>query len=63
MEAGAEREVSCELGIRAVGPAAQQIEVVALGSKLAIEGFLSAKSSRNRAPVLHIRTFELLEGN
>lgn len=63
MEAGAEREVSCELGIRAIGPAAQQIEVVALGSTLAIEGFLAAKSARNRAPVLHIRTFELLEGN
>ncbi|MDO6385727.1 MULTISPECIES: primosomal replication protein N [unclassified Uliginosibacterium] len=63
MEAGAEREVSCELSLRAVGPAAQQIEVVAPGSRLAIEGFLAAKSARNRAPVLHIRTFELLEGN
>lgn len=63
MEAGAEREVSCELSVRAIGPAAQQIEVVAPGSKLAIEGFLAAKSARNRAPVLHIRTFELLEGN
>ncbi|NSL54364.1 primosomal replication protein N [Uliginosibacterium sp. IMCC34675] len=63
MEAGAEREVSCELSVRAVGPAAQQIEVVAPGSRIAIEGFLAAKSARNRAPVLHIRTFELLEGN
>lgn len=63
MEAGAEREVSCELTVRAIGPAAQQIEVVALGSRLVVEGFLAAKSARNRTPVLHIRTFELLEGN
>ncbi|MDQ7988382.1 MAG: primosomal replication protein N [Candidatus Dactylopiibacterium sp.] len=63
MEAGAEREVFCELKVRAIGPAAQQIEVVALGSRLAMEGFLAARSARNRAPVLHIRTFELLEGN
>jgi primosomal replication protein N len=63
MEAGTEREVSCELTIRALGPAAQQIEVVALGTELLIEGFVAAKSAKNRVPVLHIRTFELLEGN
>ena len=63
MEAGTEREVSCELTIRALGPAAQQIEVVALGTDLLIEGFVAAKSAKNRSPVLHIRTFELLEGN
>ncbi|MDP5237917.1 primosomal replication protein N [Uliginosibacterium sp. 31-16] len=63
MEAGTEREVSCELTIRALGPAAQQIEVVALGSTMLIEGFIAAKSAKNRAPVLHVRTFELLEGN
>lgn len=63
MEAGAEREVSCELTIRALGPAAQQIEVAALGSAIVIEGFMAAKSAKNRAPVLHVRTFELLEGN
>ena len=63
MEAGAEREVSCELAVRALGSAAQQLEVVALGTQLKIEGFIAAKSAKNRAPVLHIRTFELLEGN
>lgn len=62
MEAGAEREVACELTVRAVGPAAQQIEVVALGSSMLIEGFIAAKSARNRTLVLHVRTFELLEG-
>ena len=63
MEVGAEREVVCELAVRALGPAAQQLEVVALGTRLMIEGFIAAKSAKNRAPVLHIRTFELLEGN
>lgn len=63
IEAGAEREVSCELAVRALGPVAQQMQGVALGSSLTIEGFLSVKSARNRSPVLHIRTFVLLEGN
>jgi primosomal replication protein N len=62
IEAGVEREVSCELTIRALGPIAQQIEVVALGSRMKIEGFVAAKSAKNRSPVLHVRTFELLEG-
>jgi primosomal replication protein N len=61
-EAGAERDVSCELVVRAIGPAAQQIEVVALGSVMKIEGFLGAKSAKNRNPLLHVGTFELLEG-
>lgn len=62
MEAGIERDVSCEVVVRAIGPVAQQIEMVALGSGMRIEGFLSARSVRNRLPVLHVRTFELLEG-
>jgi primosomal replication protein N len=62
LEAGTERDVSCEFVTRAVGPVAQQIEVVALGSVMKIDGFLGAKSSKNRNLVLHVRTFELLEG-
>jgi primosomal replication protein N len=62
MEAGIERDVSCEVVVRAIGPVAQQIEMVALGSAMRIDGFLSARSVRNRLPVLHVRTFELLEG-
>lgn len=62
MEAGIERDVSCEVVVRAIGPVAQQIEMVALGSAMRIDGFLSARSVKNRLPVLHVRTFELLEG-
>ena len=62
MEAGAEREVICEVALRAVGPIAQQLDVVALGNQISVEGFLAAKSAKNRSLVLHIRTFELLEG-
>ena len=62
MEAGIERDVSCEVVVRAIGPVAQQIEMVTLGSVMRIDGFLSARSVRNRLPVLHVRTFELLEG-
>ena len=62
IEAEVERDVSCELAVRAVGAIAQQLEVVALGASMKIEGFLGAKSAKNRSPVLHVRTFELLEG-
>ena len=57
MEAGIERDVSCEVVVRAIGPVAQQIEMVALGSAMRIDGFLSARSVRNRLPVLHVITF------
>jgi primosomal replication protein N len=62
VEAGIEREVSCEIEVRAIGPVAHRINAVPLGSQMAIEGFLAAKSVRSRYPVLHVRTFELLEG-
>lgn len=62
VEAGIERDVRCELEVRAIGPEAHRINAVPLGAWLAIEGFLAAKSVRSRYPVLHIRTFELLEG-
>jgi primosomal replication protein N len=62
MESGEEREVICELNLRAIGPIAHQIEAVAVGTHMQVEGFLAAKSARNRTLVLHVRTFELLEG-
>ncbi|HEX5127991.1 MAG TPA: primosomal replication protein N [Rhodocyclaceae bacterium] len=62
VEADVEREVSCQLEVRAIGPIAHQICAVPPGSKLVLEGFLANKSARSRAPVLHVRKFELLEG-
>lgn len=62
IEAGVERDVSCEVVVRAIGPVAQQIEMVALGCSMVVTGFLSARSMKNRNPVLHVGTFELLEG-
>jgi len=61
-EAGLERDVGCEMPVRVVGPMAQQFEKLPLGCELIVEGFLNARSAKHRAPLLHIRTFELMEG-
>jgi primosomal replication protein PriB len=61
-EAGAERDVGCELPVRVIGPLALQFEKLPLGAHLLLEGFLNARSAKQRTPVLHIRTFELMEG-
>lgn len=61
-EAGIERDVACELQIRVIGSTAMQFEQLPLGVGLVLEGFLNAKSAKQKSPVLHIRTFELMEG-
>lgn len=61
-EAGIERDVGCDLPVRVIGPLALQFEKLALGCSLVVEGFLVARSAKQRTPVLHIRTFELMEG-
>lgn len=61
-EAGVERDVACEVPVRVIGPAARQFEQLPLGCELIVEGFLNARSARQRTPLLHIRTFELMEG-
>ncbi|MBK9217088.1 MAG: primosomal replication protein N [Uliginosibacterium sp.] len=61
-EAGVERSVGCELAVRVIGPLALQFEKLPLGANLVLEGFLNARSAKQRMPVLHIRTFELMEG-
>ena len=61
-EAGVERRVGCEIAVRVIGPLALQFEKLPLGANLVLEGFLNARSAKQRMPVLHIRTFELMEG-
>ena len=61
LELEVEREVRCELGVKAVGPLAQQIAAIPMGSVMRLEGFLAARSARNPNPVLHVTRYELLE--
>lgn len=62
IEAEVQREVSFEMDACAVGSLAHQINALPLGCELSLEGFLAAKSSRNRNPMLHVTKIELLEG-
>ena len=61
-EAGAERQVNCEMACVALGPTAQLLAGAKPGDGLRVTGFLSAKSLKSRTPVLHVNTVEFLEG-
>ncbi|OIR00888.1 primosomal replication protein n [mine drainage metagenome] len=61
-EAGAERQVSCEMACVALGPVAQLLSGARPGDGLRLTGFLSAKSLKSRTPVLHVNAIEFLEG-
>ncbi len=62
IEAEVERDVTCEIEACAVGPLASQMNAVPVGTQMVLEGFLAARSARNRKLVLHVRSIELLEG-
>lgn len=61
-EAGIERDVTCEIEASAIDALAREISAVPLGTLLILEGFMAARSTRNRKLVLHVRSIELLEG-
>lgn len=62
-EAGSERDVVCEVEARVVGAVAHQMNALPAGVIVRIEGFIAVRNARSNIPVLHVRTFELLEGN
>ncbi len=60
-EAGQSRRVECEVQVIALGQPAETFSRIETGKKVAIRGFLAAKSLRRRQDiVLHIEEFELL---
>ncbi len=63
IEAGAERQVDCEIPCIALGPAAQLLAAARVGDDVLLEGFLAARSLKRRTPVLHVTTVEFMEGN
>jgi primosomal replication protein N len=62
-EAGAPRKVELELDAIAFEAQARLLAASAPGRELTLRGFLCAKSRRSKKPVLHVTTFEFMEGN
>lgn len=61
-EAGVKRRVECEIKCIVLGALAGSLNVVALGARMTVEGFLAAMSLKNQTPVLHVKRIEFLEG-
>jgi primosomal replication protein N len=62
-EAGAVRQVGCEIACIALGMPTGLLNVARLGDWLTVKGFLAAKSLKSRIPVLHVKEIEFQEGN
>jgi primosomal replication protein N len=58
-EAGAQRQVQCEITALALGEAAQQAALLQTGQKVMLEGFLAQQSLRNTRLILHIDKIKL----
>jgi primosomal replication protein N len=62
-ENDAERLVSLELAVLALGKTARWLDAAPLGGLVKVTGFLAAKSRNSKMPVLHVNSIEFLEGN
>ncbi len=58
-EAGAPRQVQCEIAALALGKAARQAAGLQAGQRVKAEGFLAQRSLRSAQLVMHIETIEL----
>ncbi len=58
-EAGAQRQVQCEITALALDKAAQQATPLQVGQQVVAEGFLAQRSLRNTQLILHIETIKL----
>ncbi len=58
-EAGAERQVQCEVSALALGEAARHAARLQVGQQVTAEGFLAQRSLRNTQLILHIETIKL----
>ncbi|MDE2118567.1 MAG: primosomal replication protein N [Betaproteobacteria bacterium] len=58
-EAGAQRQVQCEIPALALGTAAQQASSLQLGQRVKAEGFLAQRSLRSTQLVMHIDNITL----
>jgi primosomal replication protein N len=66
MEAGAERQVACELAGVALGPVARKLAEAAPGAHIRCSGFLARRYRTGSSVALHVNAFEFThteEGN
>ena len=62
IEAGLLRKVECELQAVALGQTALLLRGAKPGDGVEMNGFLAAKSTQSKQPVLHVERIEFLEG-
>ncbi len=62
IEAGLPRKVECELQAVALGQTALLLQGAKPGDGAKLTGFLAAKGSKSKQPVLHVERIEFLEG-
>ena len=60
-EAGSARKVELELAAVFAGKSAEAASRLALGSMLAVSGFLAPRRKRSKVLSLHVTDFELIE--
>jgi len=58
-EAGAQRQVQCEIAALALDEAAQQAGRLQVGQHVTAEGFLAQRSLRNTQLILHVEKIKL----
>ena len=63
IEAGLPRKVECELQAVALGQTALLLQGAKPGDGTRLTGFLVAKSTQSKQPVLHVERIEFLEGS
>ena len=62
VEAGMERQLDFECAAVAVGPVAQTLSRVALGSTIEIDGFIAPVSRRGQRLRIHITSYREISG-
>lgn len=60
-EAAVSRRVECEIACVALGPTALLLKEASPGSTVTVNGFLAARSLKQKTPVLHVTHIEFAE--
>lgn len=61
VEAAMPRRVECEIACVALGATALLLQEATPGTELAVNGFLAARSLKQKTPVLHVTNIEFAE--
>ena len=61
-EAGAERRIEFEVGIKSLGECGLRLAELPLGAVIHCTGFLAARTLKSRTPILHITELRHMEG-